>query len=108
MAGPAPGTSGQPAPPPKGQPGSAPVAVGPEPQYAPTGTPGPAPSEANRSRNSARPRKRPSPVTLPAAGALTAPGMCPATGSTGSVSPRYRSAALASSSTPERAVADAP
>ncbi len=36
-------------------------------------------------------------------GRLRAPGMCPATGSTGSLSPRNRSAARASSSTPCRA-----
>ena len=53
-------------------------------------------------------RNVPSAVTFSAVGALTAPGMWPATGSTGSVSPRYRSPARASSSTPSRASAAAP
>ncbi len=45
----------------------------------------------------------PSAVTLPVAGALSAPGMWPAAGSTGSTSPRYRSAALASKRKPDLA-----
>ena len=45
-------------------------------------------SAANLAASSAGSLKVPSGFTLPAVGALTAPGMCPATGSTGSVSPR--------------------
>ena len=58
------------------------------------------PSAANRSRSAADGRKRPSAPRFPVVGALTAPGTCPARGSTGSTSPRYRSAARASSTTP--------
>ena len=50
--------------------------------------PGTAPRAANLAASSAGSWKVPSGFTLPAVGALTAPGMCPATGSTGSVSPR--------------------
>ncbi len=45
-------------------------------------------------------RKRPASSRFSAVGALTAPGMWPARGSTGSTSPRYRSPARASSSSP--------
>jgi hypothetical protein len=86
--------------------GDAGAAVGPTgvPETAHRSTPSP----ANLAASSAVSLKVPSGLTLPAVGALTAPGMCPATGSTGSVSPRYRSPALASSSTPVRATACAP
>ena len=81
------------------------AAVTPEPQYAPTG---PAARAVKRAVSSAVVRKVPSGFTLSAAGALTAPGMWPATGSMGSRSPRYRSPARASSSSPVRATDSAP
>ena len=58
------------------------------------------PRPANRRRSSSAGRKRPPSSRFPVVGALTAPGMWPARGSTGSISPRYRSPARASSSTP--------
>ena len=68
------------------------AAVTPDPQYAPTGAAG-----RPRPRRTARAaRRRPAAgrraATSSAGGRLTAPGMCPATGSIGSVSPRKRGA----------------
>ena len=57
----------------------------------------------NRSASSVGGRQWPSGPRCSENGALTAPGTCPARGSTGSVSPRYRAGALASSSVPVRA-----
>jgi hypothetical protein len=85
------------------------AAVTPEPQYDPTAPVwAPLPRAAKRSASSAVLRKVPSGFTLSAVGALTAPGMWPATGSTSSRSPVYRSPARASSSSPVRASDAAP
>src|SRR5262249_3422613 len=64
------------------------AAVTPDPQYTPTGAASLTPSAANRARSACGARNRPSGPTFWVAGALTAPGMWPATGSTGSRSPR--------------------
>lgn len=59
----------------------------PEPQYAATGTPSTAPAAANSARISAAGRNFPA-TRWVVVGRFTAPGMCPATGSSGSTSPR--------------------
>jgi hypothetical protein len=83
----------------------------PAPQCTPTrvaaGSPVSTPRAVNRDRSWSGAAKVPSAVRLPVVAALTAPGMCPARGSTGSLSPRYRSAARASSSIPSRTKAAA-
>ncbi len=77
------------------------AAVTPDPQYTATGPS----SVANRSRSAWSGRNVPSPSSSQAVGNESAPGMCPACGSTGSTSPRKRSAARASSSDPSHAAA---
>src|SRR5204862_5956230 len=84
------------------------AAVTPDPQYAATGRSGTRPAAANRSRSSGRGSRWPSGPISSAAGRLTAPGMCPATGSTGSSSPRYRVDTRTSNSTPVPATRAAP
>ena len=74
-------------------------AVTPDPHEATTSLPSCTPASANRRRSSSTGSTRPSAATVSVAGRLTAPGTCPARGSTGSVSPRYRAPARASSST---------
>src|SRR5690606_18646472 len=76
------------------------AAVMPDPQYAAIGVLPSAPASSNAAAISAADRKRPSAVSIRPMGRLRAPGMWPGIGSIGSVSPRYRSPALASSSTP--------
>ncbi len=73
------------------------------PAVGPDGGRRSAPSAENRARSSSGARNRPCSPTRSGAGRLTAPGMWPATGSIGSTSPRNRSGARASISTPARA-----
>ena len=61
----------------------------------------PAPRSSNRLRSTSGGRNVPSAARFSPVGAETAPGMCPARGSTGSTSPRYRSPARASNSSPD-------
>ena len=63
------------------------AAVTPEPQYTATGAPAAARSARNRSVSASAGRNVPSSARFCAVGALTAPGMWPARGSTGSTSP---------------------
>src|SRR5207249_126052 len=68
-------------------------ALTPEPQYTTAPSSGSTPTSSKRRRSSSRGLNRPSSCRLPMNGALRAPGMWPALGSTGSFSPRYRSPA---------------
>lgn len=61
------------------------AAVTPDPQYTATGPV--TPTASNRARSASSGRKVPAAVRLSAVGALSAPGTCPARGSTGSTSP---------------------
>ena len=83
-------------------------AVTPEPQYAATGASARTPRASKRARSASGDRKRPSSSVFSVSGAFTAPGTWPATGSIGSCSPRNRSAARTSSSTPWRGDRGAP
>ena len=68
-----------------------------DPQYTTGVLPGSTPRSRYADRSASGDLKRPVSSRLPAVGALIAPGIWPALGSTGSTSPLYRSGARASS-----------